>query len=160
MKMRSLPALALIAALAFTPACATLTAVGAKVPSQVQLVVASGDTVDSLNQLGDVVLQLSSQSHALHKAGVLPVEADNTVQKAAVAFADGKDTAVADVAKAQTTLQVIAAAAPLLGQITTITTILKPLSGAKVAGPAGLITAQLPATLKTVGNLVKQAGGQ
>jgi formylmethanofuran dehydrogenase subunit B len=60
----------------------------------VQVTVLAADSIDAANKLGEVVEQMRASAHKLHQAKLLPVEADNAVQRAAIAFADAKDAAV------------------------------------------------------------------
>ncbi len=125
----------------------------------VQITVLAADTIDSLNKLGELVEQTRATAHKLHQAKVIPVEADNAIQRAAIAFADAKDNAVQWISQAQTALQITAAASPLVGYATTITSLLAPVAGTKLSGTAGLLVSQLPAILDQMNKFNHILGG-
>jgi hypothetical protein len=156
----------LLPVLVMTPACATMGTAATNVlhiaqsHDPVQITVLAADTIDAANKLGEVVEQMRSSAHKLHQAKLLPVEADNAVQRAAIAFADAKDAAVTGMAGATTVLQVTAAAAPLVGYATSIASLLSPVAGAKVPGTAGLLAAQLPALLDQAKSFTRTLGGK
>jgi hypothetical protein len=162
-------AFAFVVLLAFAfgaPACATVGTASKNIMhvtqnhDPVQVTVLAADSVDAANQLGELVEQMRATAHKLHQAKVLPVEADNAVQRAAIGFADAKDVAVQSIANASTALQVTAAAAPLVGYATTIANMLAPVAGAKLPGAAGLLASQLPAILNQASHFTKTLGGK
>lgn len=159
-------AFVLVLPLLFAPGCAGITTVGKNLMGvavnhdPVQITVMAADAVDAANQLGEVVEQLRASAHKLHQTKLLPVEADNAVQRAAIGFADAKDAAVTGIGSATTALQVTAAASPLVGYATAIASLLAPVAGAKVPGTAGLLAAQLPKLLDQAAVFTRTLGGK
>jgi hypothetical protein len=161
---RVLTSLVLACSLTLSPACAVtsklLPAFLVKPPSPVQIVVAADHAVEAANKLGEIVLQLSASAHKMKLANALPVEADNAVQRAAIAFADAKDGAVAGFNKAATGLQLIAAGAPLVGSAESIMTTMSNVQAQGLTGTAGLLAGQLPDLLKKGREYIATLGGK
>lgn len=130
-------------------------------PNPVQITVLATDAVDAALQLGEIVEQLRASSHKLALAKVLPLESDDVVQRAAIAFADAKDRGVVAMTKATSTLQIVAAAAPMIGEAAKIKAILADVSGVKsLGGTAGLLSGQLPGILTKATVLMKTLGAK
>lgn len=123
-------------------------------PSQIQIVAAEADAVDAANQLGELVSQLQNVSHKLHQAGVIDAATDNTVQTAAITFANGKDQAVKNIGQAQTVVAVLVAVAPLVSQASTIVNVVGKFVGSKASGAAGVLIGQIPDLLSKAKTLV------
>lgn len=155
---RSSVALALAVTLAVSPGCAVGNLL-LKAPSAVQMVSAAADAVEAANKLGEVVIQLYTAAHKLKLAGVIPRVADDNVQRAASAFANDKDLAVAAMNKATTALELVASAAPLVGDATTITTALKGVQTVGLPGTAAVVASTFPSLLKQATDLIAQLGG-
>jgi hypothetical protein len=131
-----------------------------RAPNPVQMTVAAADAVDAAIQLGEVVEQLRATSHRLAQARVLPLEADNVVQQAAIDFANAKDRGVKAMASSTTLLQLIAAAAPMIGEATKIRTTVRPVATLKSPGVTGMMLTQLPPLLKQLDASTKTLSGE
>ncbi len=133
--------------------------------SETKIVQIAADSIDAANKLAEVVEQTRAKMHKLHQLAptVVPREVDDAVQHAAIAFADGKDVAVSAMGSATSAIQVVAAAAPLIGSANSVFAAAKALSttsNLNIGGAAGLIAAQLPDLYKQGTSLVKTLGGK
>lgn len=128
-------------------------------PSQVQVTEAAADAVDSAVKLGEIVDQLAVSAHKLRQSNVIPVETDDAVQNAEIAFAKAKTVAVAGISRASSVVQIAAAAAPLVAQATQIRTALASVRTDGLLGTASIVGAQLPDLLKRAKDLIGQLGG-
>jgi hypothetical protein len=133
---------------------------GLVAPTQVQIVAAAADAVDAANQLGEIVLGLSAGAHKLHLAHVVSREIDDAVQVAAIQFANAKDKGVTAMGQATNAAQLVAAAAPLVGQASAIVTAMKTVNTTGLTGAASVVADNIPSLLDRAKKMITKLGGK